>query len=83
MLRQKLCLRGTTDYWVNARDGRPIILVSRPVDPGLIEVLRTEIVPRLSACALGQPTLASLVIPCLSRTRTLPISARTRSSFLF
>jgi hypothetical protein len=21
--RQKLCLRGTTDYWINALDGRP------------------------------------------------------------
>lgn len=56
--RQKLCLRGTTDYWVNALDGRPFFLVSRPVDPGLIEVLRTEIVPRLIADAPGQPTVA-------------------------
>jgi hypothetical protein len=58
--RQKLCLRGTTDYWVNALDGRPFFLVSRPVDPGLIEVLRTEIVPRLLADASGQPTAAQL-----------------------
>jgi hypothetical protein len=57
--RQKLCLRGTTDYWVNALDGRPFFLVSRPVDPGLIEVLRTEIVPRLLADAPGQPTAAA------------------------
>jgi hypothetical protein len=56
--RQKLCLRGTTDYWVNALDGRPFFLVSRPVDPGLIEVLRTEIVPRLLAEAPGQPDAA-------------------------
>lgn len=58
--RQKLGLRGTTDYWVNALDGRPFFLVSRPVDPGLIEVLRTEIVPRLIAQAPGQPTPAQL-----------------------
>jgi hypothetical protein len=56
--RQKLCLRGTTDYWVNALDGRPFFLVSRPVDPGLIEVLRTEIVPRLLADAPAGPTAA-------------------------
>ena len=49
--RQKLCLRGTTDYWVNALDGRPFFLVSQPVDPGLIQVLRTQIVPRLLADA--------------------------------
>jgi len=58
--RQKLCLRGTTDYWVNALDGRPFFLVSRPADPGLIEVLRTEIVPRLLADAPGQPLAAEL-----------------------
>lgn len=58
--RQKLCLRGTTDYWINALDGRPFFLVSRPVDPGLLEVLRTEIVPRLLAEAPGQPTAAAL-----------------------
>ena len=49
--RQRLCLRGTTDYWVNALDGRPFFLVSQPVDPGLIQVLRTQIVPRLLADA--------------------------------
>jgi len=58
--RQKLCLRGVTDYWVNATDGRPFFLVSRPVDAGLIEVLRTEIVPRLIAEAPGQPSAAEL-----------------------
>jgi len=58
--RQKLCLRGTTDYWINALDGRPFFLVSRPVDPGLLEVLRTEIVPRLLEDAPGQPTAAAL-----------------------
>jgi hypothetical protein len=58
--RQKLCLRGVTDYWVNAMDGRPFFLVSAPVDPGLIGVLRTQIVPRLLAEAPGQPTAAEL-----------------------
>ncbi|HEX7599289.1 MAG TPA: hypothetical protein VF518_13825, partial [Polyangia bacterium] len=58
--RQKLCLRGTTDYWINALDGQPFFLVNRPVDPGLIEVLRTQIVPRLLEDAPGQPTAAAL-----------------------
>ncbi|MFQ5931578.1 MAG: putative transposase [Nitrospiraceae bacterium] len=45
--RERLCLRGTTDYWINALDGRPFFLVSREVDPGLIAMLREELVPRL------------------------------------
>jgi hypothetical protein len=68
--RQKLCLRGTTDYWVNALDGRPFFLVSRPVDPGLIKVLRIEIVPRLLADAPSQPAAAALAAdPLLHRFR--------------
>jgi hypothetical protein len=69
--RQKLCLRGATDYWVNALDGRPFFLVSRPVDPGLIEVLRTQIVPRLLADAPGQPTAAALAADPLLHRFTL------------
>lgn len=69
--RQKLCLRGTTDYWINALDGRPFFLVSRPVDPGLIEVLRTEIIPRLLADAPGQPSAAQLAEDRLRHRFTL------------
>lgn len=58
--RERLCLRGTTDYWVNAMDGRPFFVVSRPVDDGLVAVLRDEIVPRLLAEVPGQPTAAEL-----------------------
>jgi hypothetical protein len=58
--RERLCLRGTTDYWVNAMDGRPFFVVSRPVDPGLLSVLREDIVPRLLAGAAGQPSAEAL-----------------------
>ena len=45
--RQRLCLRATTDYWVNAMDGQPFFVVNQVVDPGLIQVIEQEIVPRL------------------------------------
>jgi len=54
--RQRLCLRGTTDYWVNAMDGRPFFVVTQAVDPGLIKVLEEQIVPRLKTEVPGQPT---------------------------
>ena len=44
--RQRLCLRGTTDYWVNDALGRPFFVVEKVADPGLLEMLRTDIVPR-------------------------------------
>jgi hypothetical protein len=43
---QRLCLRATTDYWVNAKDGQPLFVVNQVVDPGLIQVIEHEIVPR-------------------------------------
>ncbi len=47
--RQKLCLRATTDYWVNAMDGQPFFVINKEIDPGLLQVLETQIVPRLEA----------------------------------
>ena len=58
--RQRLCLRGTTDYWVNDVLGQPFFAVERPIDHGLLEVLRSDIVPRLLKEVPGQPTAAEL-----------------------
>jgi hypothetical protein len=66
--RERLCLRGTTDYWVNAMDGRPFFVLSCAVDPGLLTVLREQIVPRLKADVPNQPTQEQLEAdPLLSR----------------
>lgn len=45
--RERLCLRGTTDYWVNALDGQPFFVVTKEIDPGMLTVLREKIVPWL------------------------------------
>ena len=58
--RQRLCLRGTTDYWVNAMDGQPFFAVTQAADPGLLKVLEEQIVPRLLAEVPGQPSAAAL-----------------------
>ena len=54
--RQRLCLRGTTDYWVNDALGQPFFLVERVVDQGLMEALRNGIVPRLLEEVPNQPS---------------------------
>lgn len=54
--RERLCLRGTTDYWVNDRVGQPFFVVYAPVNPGLVAMLREQIVPRLSREVPGQPS---------------------------
>jgi len=66
--RQRLCLRGTTDYWINDALGQPFFSVDRPVDHGLLEVLRSDVVPRLLREVPGQPTAEQLQAdPYLSR----------------
>lgn len=66
--RERLCLRATTDYWVNAMDGRPFFVLSCAVDPGLQSVLREQIIPRLQAEVPNQPTQEQLEAdPLLSR----------------
>jgi hypothetical protein len=54
--REKLCLRGTTDYWVNDALGRPFFVVSKAVSAGLADCLVKDIVPELLTSVPGQPT---------------------------
>ena len=58
--RQRLCLRGTTDYWVNDALGQPFFSVERPIDQGMLEALENDIVPRLLRDVPGQPTAEEL-----------------------
>jgi hypothetical protein len=58
--RERLCLRGTTDYWVNDALGRPFFVVSRTVNDGLAQALLTDIIPQLLSSVPGQPTEAEL-----------------------
>jgi hypothetical protein len=66
--RERLCLRGTTDYWVNDAIGRPFFVVSKAVTDGLSATLLNEIVPELLASVPNQPSEAELAAdPLLSR----------------
>ncbi len=58
--RQRLCLRGSTDYWVNDAIGRPFFVIDKLVDPGLLKVLREDLVPRLLQEVPHQPSQGQL-----------------------
>jgi hypothetical protein len=53
--RERLCLRATTDYWVNAMDGQPFLYVNKEVDPGLIATLKQDVIPWLEANVAQTP----------------------------
>jgi len=54
--RQKTCMRGMSDYWLNDQQGLPFFVISTPFTAGLLEMLRSEIVPRLLEEVPGQPS---------------------------
>ena len=81
--RERLCLRGTTDYWVNALDGAPFFCVTCAIDPGLQKTLEENIVPRLLADVPGQPTEAALEADPLLHRFTLVFDREGYSPELF
>ncbi len=58
--RQRLCLRGVTNYWVNDALGQPFFVIERPLDQGLLEAIRNDIVPRLLKEVPQQPSQKQL-----------------------
>jgi hypothetical protein len=45
--RQRLCLPGAMEFWVNSMDGNPYFFITAEVNEKMIEMLRDEIVPQL------------------------------------
>ena len=58
--RQRLCLRGTTDYWVNDALGQPFFSIERPIDHGMLEAIENDVVPRLLKDVPDQPSKEEL-----------------------
>ena len=54
--RQRLCLRGISNYWVNDAIGRPIFVVERQIDDGLLQTMRRDIIPCLLEDVPNQPS---------------------------
>jgi hypothetical protein len=53
--RERLCLRATTDYWINAMDGQPFLYINKEVDPGLIATLQQDVIPWLETSVPKSP----------------------------
>ena len=53
--RERLCLRATTDYWINAMAGQPFLYVNKEVDPGLIATLKQDVIPWLEGKVTKTP----------------------------
>lgn len=58
--RLRLCMRGTTYFYVNDILGQPFFRVEKVINDGLINTLKNDIVPRLLVDVPGQPSKQQL-----------------------
>lgn len=58
--KRSISVGATADYWVNAMDGKPFFVVGQAVDPGMLQGLENEIVPRLEADVPNQPSVVGV-----------------------
>jgi hypothetical protein len=58
--RMRLCMSGSTDYWVNNQMGEPFFVVRKTINDGLIKTLQDDIIPRLNKEVPNQPSEATL-----------------------
>ena len=54
--RERLFLRGTTDFWVNDATGLPFFVIEKQINTGLLNTLQEDIIPRLLNDIPDQPT---------------------------
>jgi len=58
--RMRLCMSGSTDYWVNNQLGEPFFVIHKTINEGLIKTLQDDIIPRLNREVPHQPSEAEL-----------------------
>ena len=55
--RQRLCLSGMSDFWVNDLLGLPFFVVRKAENAGLLAALKNDIIPRLLEDVPNQPSV--------------------------
>jgi hypothetical protein len=66
--RMRLCMSGSTDYWVNGAIGQPYFVVHKTINEGMIKTIENEIIPELDKSVPNQPTEEQLAAnPLLHR----------------
>ena len=53
--RMRLCMSGSTDYWVNGAIGQPYFVVHKTINEGIIKTIINEIIPELDKSVPNQP----------------------------
>lgn len=58
--RMRLCLSGTTDYWVNDVLGQPFFVVNKTISNGLIQTIKEDLLDKFNNDVSNQPNQEEL-----------------------
>jgi hypothetical protein len=58
--RLRLCMSGSTDYWISDQLGQPFFVVPKTLNEGMTKTLIDDIIPRLNHDVPNQPTAETL-----------------------
>lgn len=58
--RMRLCLSGSTDYWINDRLGQPFFVVNHTLNEGMTKAIIQDVIPRLDRDIPNQPSVEAL-----------------------
>jgi len=58
--RMRLCLSGTTDYWVNDMLGQPFFVINKTICNGLIQTIKDDLLDRFNSDVPNQPSVEEL-----------------------
>ncbi len=58
--RMRLCMSGSTDYYVNDRLGQPFFVINKEISGSMIETIKKEIIPQLQLDVPNQPDAKEL-----------------------
>lgn len=59
--RMRLCLSGTTDYWVNDALGQPFFVVNKTISNGLIQTIKSDLLAKFNSDIPNQPSPEELL----------------------
>jgi len=59
--RLRLCMSGSTDYWVNDKTGQPFFVINEVINSGMTAQIKTSILPRLEKEVPNQPSEEQLL----------------------
>jgi hypothetical protein len=58
--RMRLCLSGTTDYWVNDAIGQPFFVINKTISSGLIAAIKEDLLDKFDKDVPNQPSKEEL-----------------------